>query len=104
MMIAYSIIMFVVAALFLVLGVAVYRGNTKLIHDYHQANVKATEREEYGRAFAMGMFALCVTLLASGILALLDRGSVSLLVFFSGLIVSIAVFVRAQKKYNGGIF
>lgn len=34
-MIAYSIIMFVIAGLFLILGIAIYKGNTKLIHDYH---------------------------------------------------------------------
>ena len=39
-MIIYSIIMFVTAALFLALGTAIYKGNTKLIHDYHQRNIK----------------------------------------------------------------
>ena len=50
-MIAYSIIMFVTAGLFLILGIAIYKGNTKLIHDYHQTHVKESERQEYGRAF-----------------------------------------------------
>ena len=35
-MLLYSIIMFLVATLFTVLGIAIYKGKTDLIHDYHQ--------------------------------------------------------------------
>ena len=107
-MIAYSMIMFVTAVLFLVLGIAVYRGNTKLIHEYHQTNVKEANRKEYSRAFAKGMFAICATLLVSGIVALIgDEGFIiatSLCVLTVGLIASIIIFVKVQKKYNGGLF
>ena len=105
-MIVYSIILFAVAVVFLALGIAVYRGNTKLIHDYHQTNVKETERREYGRAFSMGMFAVFATLLVSGIIALFGKEvmAVSFIVLGAGLIVSGVVFVAVQKKYNGGLF
>ena len=107
-MIVYSIIMFATAVLFLALGIAVYKGNTKLIHDYHQTNIKESELMEYGRAFAKGMFAICATLLISGIIALLGKegpiAAVSLIVLFAGLIVSSIVIVAVQKKYNGGLF
>ena len=107
-MIVYSIIMFLTAILFLAIGIAVYRGNTKLIHDYHQTNVKESQRREYGRAFAKGMFAICATLLISGIVALFGKeGSsvaVSCIVLAAGLTVSIMILVRVQKKYNGGVF
>ncbi|MCH5204509.1 MAG: DUF3784 domain-containing protein [Oscillospiraceae bacterium] len=107
-MIAYSMIMFVTAVLFLVFGIAIYKGNTKLIHDYHQTNIKESERQEYGRAFAKGMFAICATLLISGIIALFGVESAilvtSLFVLTAGLIVSIIILVKVQKKYNGGLF
>ena len=107
-MIAYSVIMFVISVLFLILGIAVYKGNTKLIHDYHRTNVKESERPEYGRAFAKGMFAICATLLVSGIIALFGEEGVimaiSLSVLIVGLIVSFVVLVKVQKKYNGGLF
>ena len=107
-MIAYSIIMFLTAILFLAIGIAIYRGNTKLIHDYHQTNIKESERQEYGRAFAKGMFAICTTLLISGIIALFGKEGLgvvaSLIVLAAGLIVSMIVLVKVQKKYNGGLF
>ena len=105
-MIAYSIIMFVIAAFFLIVGIAIYKGNTKLIHDYHQTHVKESERKEYGRAFSKGMFAICTTLIISGMIALFGKdGAVvtaSLMVLFAGLIVSIVILAKVQKKYNGG--
>ncbi|MBR2672095.1 MAG: DUF3784 domain-containing protein [Oscillospiraceae bacterium] len=106
MMIAYSIFMFVIAVLFLIFGIAIYKGNTKLIHDYHQTNVKESERKEYGRAFAKGMCAICATLIISGIIALFGEEGVivtaSLIILFAGIIVSFVILAKVQKKYNGG--
>lgn len=107
-MILYSIIMFLVAILFLSLGISIHKGNTKLIHDYHQTNIKESKLNEYGKAFAKGMFAICATLLISGIIALFgEEDSVvaaSIIILAAGLIVSIVVLVKVQKKYNGGLF
>ena len=107
-MIAYSIIAVITAVLVFAFGIAIYRGNTKLIHDYHQTNVKESERLEYGRAFAKGLFVLCVTLLISGMIALFGKGNLivaaSLVVLFAGLIVFVIVLGKVQKKYNAGRF
>ena len=106
-MIAYSIFMFVIALLFLVLGIAIYKGNTKLIHDYHQTHVKKSERRNYGRAFPKGLFAISATLFISSMIALFgEEGAIvaaSLIVLFAGLVVSIIILVKVQKKYNGGL-
>ena len=47
-MLVYSIIMFLVSALFTVLGIAIYKGKTDLIHDYHQT--KVTDKSAYKRS------------------------------------------------------
>ena len=105
-MIAYSMLVFAIGALFLILGIAIYKGNTKLIHDYHQTHVKESEKREYGRAFAKGMFAICATLTISGIVALFgEEGALvaaSLIVLFAGLIVSFIILAKVQRKYNSG--
>ena len=107
-MIAYSIFMFAIAVLFLMFGIAIYKGNTKLIHDYHQTHVKESERQEYGRAFSKGMFTICVTVFISGIIALFGENgaivSACLIVLFVGLIVAFVILAKVQKKYNGGFF
>jgi len=105
-MIAYSILMFAIAVLFLVFGIAIYMGNTKLIHDYHQTHIKESERQEYGRAFSKGMFAIYATLIISGIVALFGEENAiiaaSLTVLIAGLIVSFIILAKVQKKYNDG--
>ena len=107
-MIVYSVILFAVAVLFFILGIAIYQGNTKLIHDYHQTRVKESERREYGREFAKGMFTICVTLVISGMTALFaNNGAIaaaSVIVLFAGLIAAIVILAKVQKKYNGGFF
>ena len=103
-MLVYSMILFAVAVLFLALALLVYRGNTKLIHDYHQTKVKETERQAYGRAFAIGLFVLCATLFLSGVIALMDIVGVSLVALVAGLIVSVVMLAKVQRKYNGGLF
>ncbi len=106
-MIAYSIFMSVIAVFFLIVGIAIFKGNTKLIHDYHQTHVKESERREYGRAFAKGMYAISATLIISSIVALFGKEgpvvAASMIVLFAGLVVSIVILVKVQKKYNGGL-
>ena len=107
-MIVYSLILFFAAALFLGMGASVYRGNTKLIHDYHRANVSEDRRPEYGRAFAKGLFVLGSALLVSGSIALLgnSRSAViaSVIVLAAGILISVVLLVRVQRKYNKGVF
>lgn len=103
-MFVYFLILLIVAIAAFVLGVSIYRGNTQLIHDYHQRNIKAADKARYARAFAKGMFALGATLLLSGMVALLEAVAVSLFVLATGLTASILIFVIVQFKYNGGLF
>ncbi len=60
-MLAYSIIMFLGAMILVGMGIAIYRGKTDLIHDYHQTNELAIlanllyldETAGYGRFFVL---------------------------------------------------
>ncbi len=107
-MILYAVIMFAAAVIFLWLGIAIYRGNTRLINDYHQKRIKEEDLRDYGRAFAKGMFIMCGGLAASGFLSLPGEDwsttKVSLAALFAGLIAGIAVIIRVQKRFNGGVF
>ena len=105
-MILYSIIMFLVAALMGWLGIAIYRGKTDLIHDYHQT--KVTDKVAYGKAFGKAMLVIAMAMLSSGIISLFGDSEkiamISVAVLFIGLAIGIACIIAAQKKYNNGIF
>lgn len=105
-MMLYSLLMFAAAVLFLVLAVAVYRGNTNLIHAYHQTHIKEADKKDYGKSFSKGLFVLAASLTISGIIALFGANTpvavISISVLFLGLIIAFIAIAKVQKKYNGG--
>lgn len=102
-MLAYSIIMFLVAALFTGLGIAIYRGKTDLIHDYHQT--KVTDKAAYGKAFGKAMFVIVIALLFSSIIGFFDNlVMLAVAVLIIGVIIGIGCIVAVQRKYNKGVF
>ena len=102
-MLLYSIIMFIVAVIFIGMGIAIYRGKTDLIHDYHQT--KVTDKSAYGKAFGKAMFIIAIALLFSGIIGLLDNLAVlAVVVLIIGICVGVGCIVAVQKKYNKGVF
>ena len=105
-MIVYSIIMFLTAILFGGISIAIYRGKTGLIHDYHQT--KVVNKSDYGKAFGKALFVISVSLLLSGITGLFGdkdiTALISVAVLIIGLIIGIVCIIAVQKKYNNGIF
>ena len=102
-MFVYSIIMFSAAVIFMGMGIAIYRGKTDLIHDYHQT--KVTDKSAYGKAFGKAMFVIAAALLLSGIIGLFDSfAMIAVAVLIAGLAVGIGCIVAVQRKYNKGIF
>ena len=104
----YSVILFVAAALFFVIGVLIFRGNTNLIHEYHRRNLAESIKRAYGRSFAKALFLIALTFVISGVVALFSATKafavVSVAILLLGLFLSIVMIVRTQNKYNGGIF
>ena len=102
-MLLYSIIMFMVAVLFTVLGIAIYKGKTDLIHDYHQT--KVTNKSAYGKAFGKAMLVIATVMLLSGIIGLFENLlMLAVAILIIGLMVGIGCIVVVQKKYNKGVF
>ena len=100
----FSIIMFLTSALFLVLSIAIYRGKTDLIHDYHQT--KVTDKAAYGKAFGKALSVIAVSFLLSGIVGLLGESFAmpSVVLMMAGIAVGVGAIIAVQRKYNRGIF
>ena len=102
-MLEYSIIMFLVSALFTVLGIAIYKGKTDLIHDYHQT--KVTDKSAYGKAFGKAMLLIATVMLLSGIIGLFEKLLIlAVAILIIGFVLGIGCIVAVQKKYNKGVF
>ena len=102
-MLVYAIIMFLVAAAFAVMGIAIYRGKTDLIHDYHQT--KVTDKSAYGKACGKAMLVIATVLLLSGIIGLFENMIIlAVAILVIGLVIGIGGIVAVQRKYNKGVF
>ena len=102
-MLLYSIIMFLVSALFTVLGIAIYKGKTDLIHDYHQT--KVTDKSAYGKSFGKAMLVIATVMLLSGITGLFEKLLIlAVAILIIGFVLGIGCIVAVQKKYNKGVF
>ena len=105
-MFLYSIILFLAAVPMLIISIAIYKGKTNLIHDYHQT--KVTDNAAYGKAFGKAMLVASLALLLSGIVGLFGDSEpvamIAVAVLFVGLSIAIACIVVVQIKYNKGVF
>ena len=102
-MLVYSISMFLVSALFTVLGIAIYKGKTDLIHDYHQT--KVTDKSAYGKAFGKAMLLIATVMLLSGIIGLFEKLLIlAVAILIIGFVLGMGCIVAVQKKYNKGVF
>lgn len=105
-MLLYSLLMFACAISFIVIGLQLHNGKTQLIHDYHQT--KVTDKAAYGKAFSKAMFTIAITLAISGIIALFGETKpiavASIVTLVIGIVVSLILILKVQKKYNNGIF
>ena len=102
-MLMYSIIMFLVATLFTVLCIVIYKGKTDLIHDYHQT--KVTDKSAYGKAFGKAMLVIATAMLLSGIIGLFENLLIfAVAILIIGLVIGLGCIVAVQKKYNKGVF
>ena len=95
--------MFLVSVLFTVLGIAIYKGKTNLIHDYHQT--KITDKSAYGKAFGKAMLLIATVMLLSGIIGLFEKLLIlAVAILIIGFVIGIGCIVAVQKKYNKGVF
>lgn len=101
-----SILYFAIAAIFIVVGILIFRGNTDLIHDYHQKNVK--DFDGYGKGMGKGIISIGVFFLIGAVVTLAVRcesGTIAgIIVSLSGFVMSLIYILKVQKKYNGGLF
>lgn len=105
-MFLYSCILLPVSILFAVLSISIYKGNTKLIHDYHQTNVE--DKEAYGKGFGKALGVIAAGIFTSGVVGLLgDSDTIAMaavIILFAGLFAGLFCIYKVQKKYNSGIF
>ena len=93
-----------VGVLLIVLGLVIWiKKAVSLLHTYHYKHVEEEDIPAYCRVIGIALILMGVGLCITGVLNLFESAWwwIPLTV---GFVVGIAVFIFAQKKYNGSIF
>ena len=98
----FSIILLLTSLMFIILGISIYKGHVELIHSYHQENV--TDKVGYGKAMGKALIIFSLPLIISGVLALFIENSIPVIILIVGMVVGFIPIVKAQQKFNGGMF
>ena len=105
-MVVFSIITFFVAVLFGAVALSIYRGNVKLIHDYHYK--KVIDQKGYTKAFGKALAPISIGSFLSGVISLLGESDpiamTAVVCLMAGVVIGLVLIVVVQKKYNGGMF
>ena len=95
----YSIILFIISIIFIVVCILIYKGNTKLIHLNNQNNVNDTKN--YAKAFGKALLVYPLTMISSGLIAINENLiKFSVLFLIIGLLASTFLIYKVHKKYN----
>ena len=90
----------------MLIGVAIYKGKTNLIHSYHQT--KVTDKSAYGKAFGKAMFVVAMAPLLSGLIGLFGDSDIIAIIAVVVLIIGVGIgmgcIFAVQKKFNKGVF
>lgn len=98
-------LMLVIGGTFVFIGLRIWKKEQiSLIHDYHYSNVSEEDKTAYTKQMGKACMIMGIGMLLTGIVDFITKtpyGWVCFIVFF---ILGMIMMVRAQKKYNGGIF
>ena len=98
----FSIILFLTSLMFIILGISIYKGHIELIHSYHQENV--ADKVGYGKAMGKALIVFSIPMLISGVMALFTELVLPVIILIVGMIVGFILIIKAQQKFNGGMF
>ena len=103
-MLIYTVLMFLMAALFVAMGVMIFRGRTDLIHDYHQKKVK--DKAAYCKDMGKVLLMFSAGMVVSGAVAMLGEAMAltATLILLLSVGIGLVLLCLVQKKHNGGIF
>lgn len=97
-------VVFSLALILLILARFISKGNIGLIHSYHTGNIREKDVKAYTKLISSGLCVIAFGLIISGIFMYFGSTFGVLASIFSSLALGLAIFNKAQKKYNSGWF
>lgn len=99
------VLMVVLGLLFLYLGWCIWkRKEITLIHSYHYKKVSEEDKKDYTEEMGKSIIVLGIGMILTGIIDFITNTVYGWLFFTIFFIFGIIKMVKAQKRYNRGIF
>lgn len=91
--------------LFLIIGFRIWKKEQiTLIHDYHYKKVSEIDRKPYTEKMGKACVIIGVGMTLTGVIDYVSTSSYGWICSVSCLIYAFVTMIKAQYKYNGGIF
>ena len=99
------ILMLVIGGTFVFIGWRIWKKEQiTLIHDYHYSKVSVQDKKPYTEQMGKACIIMGIGMLLTGIVDFITKTPFGWVCFITFFIFGMTMMVRAQKKYNGGIF
>ena len=94
-----------VGAILIVLGFLTWKKQkVSILHSYHYQNVKEEDLPAYTKSMGIGQIVIGIGLCLTGVVRLFTLDKISWAPAIVLGIIGLAIFHKAQMKYNGGWF
>lgn len=99
------IIINMLGLIFIYLGLIIWKKEKiSIIHSYHYKKVKECDRKAYTEMMGKGILIMGIGMLFTGIVDYITKTTNGWFLFAAFSIVGVLIMLRAQKKYNNGVF
>lgn len=99
------ILLLILGITFIYLGYLIWKKEKiSLIHSYHYTKVKEQDKKSYTKMIGKGVLMIGIGMILTGIIDYITKTAYGWFVFAFFFFLGLVINVKAQKKYNGGIF
>lgn len=98
-------LMLVIGGTFVIIGLRIWKKQQiTLIHEYHYSKVSEEDKKAYTELMGKACMIMGIGMVLTGIVDFTTKTPYGWVCFIILFIFGLIMMVRAQKKYNGGIF
>lgn len=99
------IFMSILGVIFIWMGFLIWKKEKiTLIHSYHYTKVKEEDKKAYTQQMGKGVIIIGIGMILTGGIDYVTETAYGWIFFILCFIIGFVFIIRAQKKYNGGLF
>ena len=98
------VLLLLLGVVFIAISVQNFKGNISTVKRYNRRKVSKADAPKYGKAMGLGTLIMGASIVLTAVLQMIFDQEPIFYVLAAGVAIGLAVMIRAQLKYNKGIF